>query len=78
MGCACKVNQRINEIHKRYGVNRNIVKTNITEKIKIGLKQSFIYLLCLPLIPLMIIYIGWMGFIKKRPISIKKLFKLKR
>lgn len=78
MACACKVNQRINEIQKHYGVNnKKTIKTNISQKIKLVLKQGLIYTICIPLIPLMIVYIGFNTFFNKKPISLKKIFKLK-
>ena len=76
MGCACKVNQKINEIQKVYGVNNNSIKTNITGEIKVSFKKLLITLICLPFIPLMLIFVGVRWFFTKKPLSIKKIFKL--
>jgi hypothetical protein len=79
MGCACKVNQRINEIQKHYGINnKKTVKTNISETISLWFKQSLIYVLCLPIMPLIILYLIWNSLYKHKPISIKKFLKLKK
>ena len=78
MACACKVNQRINEIQQHYGINnRKTVKTNISDRIKLWFKQLLIYIICLPFIPLIILYIGWKSFFNNKPISLEKIFKLK-
>ena len=80
MACACKVNQRINEIQKLYGHGKNkpLVKTNIAENTKLILKQFLIYLCCIPFLPFMILYLAWKSIVNKKPIKIDKLFKLKK
>lgn len=77
MACACKVNQRINEINKTYGIsNRKTIKTNIVGNVRLFIKQCLIYLLCLPLIPFMVLFTGFRHFFTKKPLSIKKIFNI--
>lgn len=79
MGCACKVNQRINEIQKIYGHGKNKnIKTNTSGTIIILLKQFLIYLLCIPFIPIIIIFLLLNSLFFKKPISIKKILKIKK
>ena len=60
MACACKVNQEIDKIHKYYSRNG---KTAREEKPRLGINGKdavitlFIYLLLLPLIPFMVIFV---------------------
>ena len=76
MGCACKVTQKIDEIQRVYGTNKNPIKTDITGSIKVGFKKFLIALICIPFIPLMLIFVGVRWFFTKKTISIKKIFKL--
>ena len=47
MACACKVNQQINEIQKRYGVTNKKNEKNFKIDIQLILKQGLIYTICL-------------------------------
>ena len=59
MACACKVNQEIDRIHKYYSANG---KTN-TDKPRMSINKKdaaitlLIYIMLLPLIPFMILFI---------------------
>lgn len=79
MACACKVNQRIDEIQKIYGTNKKKQsKTNIIGNIKIIVKQILIYLLCLPFIPVMFVFLLLNTLLFKKTISIKKILNRKK
>jgi hypothetical protein len=60
MACACKVNQEINRINKYYSYHG---KTSDNDKRKMSINKKdaaltiFIYLLLLPLVPLMIVFL---------------------
>jgi hypothetical protein len=75
MACACKVNQEIEKIHKYYLVN---VKAN-TDKPRMSINKKdaaitlLIYIMLLPLIPFMILFIiGFSIFSKDGLLSMKK------
>ena len=76
MACACKVNTHINNINKKYGATKTI-KTDIKSKVYIWLKKIFISLICLPMFPLILIFLVVRKFITNKPISISKLIKRK-
>lgn len=79
MGCACKVSRHINKIEEKYGTNiRPSKKTNIIEYIKNGLKKCFIMVISLPIIPIMFMYIFFRNRLTKKPISIDKIFNIKK
>lgn len=77
MACACKVNTHINNINKKYGSTQT-VKTDIKGKIRVGMYKLFIGLICLPIFPLMLIYLIFRKFITNKPISITRFIKQKR
>lgn len=60
MGCACKVNQEIDKINKYYSYNE---KTRNSDKPKLSVNKKdaaitlFVYILLLPLVPLMIVFV---------------------
>ena len=79
MACSCKIDKRISEIQKTYGINnKQTVKTDIVGKIRIITKQMLLIFLCLPFIPFIALFIGLRGFFTKKPISIRKIFKIGR
>lgn len=60
MACACKVNQQIARLQKEYGDrNRRSSEpvTHISDDIRTAFKKLLTWLVVLPLIPLMVIYI---------------------
>lgn len=77
MACACKVNQQINEIQRKYGVGKKKHKNKFNINFLIILKQIFIYIISILSMPLMVVYLLWATFFNKKHISIKKIFNLK-
>lgn len=78
MGCACKVNKQIDKINKIYGKNKEQPKTNIRGLFSLTLQQILIFLLYIPLIPILSVFILIRKFITNKPISIDGLIKLKK
>ena len=77
MGCACKVNRHISKIEERYGTNvLPSKKTDISGQVKTIIKKVAIGTLCLPLLPIMFVFIMLRNCFTKKPISIDKLFKI--
>ena len=75
MACACKVNQEIDKIQKYYSVNNtmNTEKSGISVNKKDAAITLFIYILLLPLIPFMFLFlIGFTIFSKSGKISMRK------
>ena len=79
MACACKVNKQLDYLHKKYGNEIPVSKTTrIGFKIKEFFKNIWIYLLMLPLLPLMFLHVLFISLLKKRKtISLKKMLRLK-
>ena len=77
MACACKLNQRLSEIQKTYGVNnKQTVKTDIIGKFRIFVKKVLLFTLCIPFIPAIALFVAFRGIFVKKPISIRKIFKI--
>jgi hypothetical protein len=75
MACACKVNQEIEKIHKYYSVNgkANTDKPRMSINKKDAAITLLIYIMLLPLIPFMILFIiGFSIFSKNGLLSMKK------
>ena len=75
MACACKVNQEIDRIYKYYSANGKVGsdKPRMSVNKKDAAITIFAYILLLPVIPLMILFlIGFSIFSKKKIISMKK------
>ena len=75
MACACKVNQEIDRIYKYYSANGKVGsdKPRMSVNKKDAAITIFAYILLLPVIPLMILFlIGFSIFSKKKMISMKK------
>lgn len=75
MACACKVNQEIERIHKYYSVNgkRNEDKPKLGINKKDAAITILIYVLLLPLVPLMVIFLLLFSiFSKDGKISMRK------
>ena len=79
MACACKVNKQIDYLHKKYGHNVPTAKSTIIGfRIKEFFKNLWVYLLCIPVLPIMILHIIFVSVFKKdKTISVKKLLRLK-
>lgn len=77
MACACKVNQQIDYLHKKYGHNIPVSKkTTISFQVKEFFKSLLIWIVALPILPFMLIHILIKGFFSKsKAISVKKLMK---
>lgn len=75
MGCACKVNQEIDKIQKYYSINskRDDDKPRMSINKKDAAITIFIYLLLLPFVPLMILFvIGFSIFSGGKRLSMRK------
>ena len=76
MACACKVNQEIDRIHRYYsksGKRGEENRARITINKKDAALTLFVYLLLLPLLPFMFLYIlGLSLFGKNKMISLRK------
>lgn len=78
MACACKVNQQIDYLHKKYGDNVPQKKmTNIRGSVMAKIENTIIYILAIPLIPIMFIYSAIMA-ISGKPIHLDKLINRNR
>ena len=73
MACACKVNQQLSYIQKKYGVGGPRQKTGKQFNVWIILTNIFNAIAAMLLIPLMLISILFRG---KRTINISKVFGL--
>lgn len=78
MGCACKVNQQIENINKIYGNGKISQKTNIKELFSSILYRVIIYILYILFFPIIIIYLLFRKFITNRPISLDSFIKHKK
>ena len=57
MACNCKVAQNIDYLHKKYGDNIPQNKTtNIRGSVLAAVENTFLYVLTIPLIPLMAVF----------------------
>ena len=76
MACACKVNKQIDYLHKKYGDNPpQSKKTNIRGSVIAKVENFFVYVLAIPLIPIMAVYAIFKAATGKH-ISLDKVFKL--
>ena len=78
MGCACKVNKQIEKINQIYGNKKEQPKTNIREMVSSLMYKSFIYLLYVPLIPILSVYILIRKVFTNKPISLDGLIKRRK
>jgi len=75
MACACKVNQEIDRIHKYYSVKGKVDsdKPRMSVNKKDAAITIFAYILLLPVIPFMVLFlIGFSIFSKGKMISMRK------
>jgi hypothetical protein len=75
MACACKVNKQIEKINKLYGNKKEQPKTNIKNSFSIILYNILIYLLYIPLIPILSVYIILRKLFTNKPISLDGFIK---
>lgn len=79
MACACKVSKYLNRVEQRYGTNiRPTKKTDISGKIKTFFKKALIWIVCLPFIPIVFIYLLLRKCLTNKPISLDNLIKIKK
>ena len=76
MACACKVTQEIDKINKYYSTNGK-TRTENTKTMSVNRKDAaitaFIYILLLPLVPVMFLFVTFYAiFSKSGRISMKK------
>ena len=80
MACACKVNEQIGYLQKKYGHKIPTSKKSILGfRFKETLKALLIYLLVIPLLPLMLLHVLYVSIFKKdKTINVKELLRLKQ
>jgi hypothetical protein len=78
MGCACKTNQQISYLQRKYGDKQPKSKsTNIRNIVSVSVKNILIFLLLLPIMPIIFIFLAFRHIFTKKPIDINKTFKIK-
>lgn len=78
MGCACKTNQQISYLQRKYGTNQPQSKaTNIRSNLSIGIKNFLLILLVIPLVPIVGLFLIIRQIFVKKPIDVNKTFKIK-
>lgn len=76
MACACKANQKIEYIYKKYGYKKETKHTHIRRNIKIFLKDILVWIVLIPLLPIILIHIFYvLFFTDDKKISIAKIVK---
>ena len=78
MACACKVTEHINKIQKQYGVKQPTVKTNMRETMMFFFRKVLIWVICLPIIPIITICLIIRKIITNKPISISGFINIIR
>ena len=80
MACACKVGQQMTYLQKKYGSEQppQSKKTHIIDLFKQKVRNIGYYLLLLPTIPFMVIFILIQRIKGIKSINIEKTFKLHR
>lgn len=79
MGCACKTNQQISYLQRKYGDKQpRSVRTNIREMFSIGTKKVLIGVIIIPILPIAVIFLAIKHMFTKKPINIKKTFKINK
>ena len=78
MACACKVNQQLDYLHKKYGDNQpKNKKTNIRDMVTMKAEALALVILAIPLMPVIIVYII-AKTISGKPIHIDKFVRKKK
>jgi hypothetical protein len=78
MACACKVNEQLKKIQKQYGVSKPMIKTNMKENLKIFFYKILVFILCLPFVPLITLFLVFRKIITNKPISISRFINIIR
>lgn len=76
MGCACKTGQQIRYLQDKYGVGRKDNQENKGMTPKILAVGTVTVLIQILLIPFFFFYIIYKGVIRRKPISIAKMFNV--
>lgn len=78
MGCGCKANQQISFLQKKYGDNIPKSKTTkIRETTSNAIKNVLLGVIMIPMVPIIFVCLVVRNFFTKKPINIKKTFKIK-
>lgn len=80
MACACKVNQQIAYLQKKYGHDIPKSKTSdIRGMVSMVMKEIGLFIVIMPFLPVMaVVLLFQIMFSKKKPLRIDKIFKIKR
>lgn len=78
MGCACKANQQITFLQKRYGENAPQSKiSGVGGRISASIKKSLLVIVSLPIAPIiLLISLIKKNLKKEKAININQLFKI--
>jgi hypothetical protein len=77
MGCNCKTNQQISYLQKKYGDKIPVSKvTHIREMVSKTIKTILLVILMIPIVPIFGLFLLIRYFFTKKPINIKKTFKI--
>lgn len=79
MACACKVNADLDYLHKKYGHKIPTSKKSIIRfRVKEFFKNLLIYIVCIPIVPIMVFHVLFTAIFKKeKSINMKKILRLK-
>lgn len=77
MPCACKVNQQLSYLQKKYGTNPQSKKTNIRGNVGLRIRNVLALLLIIPLLPAFVVYI-LIKFTRGENIKIDNFLKKKK
>lgn len=79
MACACKVKQQLTYLEKTYGTkNVQSKDTRIADMIKMGFRKTVNVLICIPLLPVIGLFIVGRKIFTDSPMVIDKIFRLKK
>lgn len=77
MGCGCKTNQQISYLQRKYGDKQPKSKaTHIRETFFGGIKTLLLIILMIPIVPIFGAFLIIKHLFSKKPINIKKTFKI--
>ena len=78
MACACKVKQQVSLLEKYYGTKKlPSKKTDISGAVTMFFKKMFLWLLMLPIMPVMFLFTVCRKFFTNKPIRIDKFLKFR-
>ena len=81
MACACKASKHIDLIYKQYGPKNGYQNKHTLMRVKFKnlLKNIGIWIILIPLMPIMILYTLYVAFFKKeKMINVTKIFRIKK